>query len=64
MRLPSYMHVPLDVAKAAEQGYAWGAAGLSRDCNPHFPHGVERPLAVAWDEAWCEGSDTLNGEAS
>lgn len=60
--VPACLCGSLPVSQAFEQGYQWGAAGLSRDTNPHFPHGVERVLSVAWDEGWCEGRDAHETE--
>lgn len=52
---PTCLTGALDVSKAHEKGFAFGAAGLSRDTNPHSPFGSERRLCVAWDEGWRDG---------
>jgi ribosome modulation factor len=57
--VPACMRIPVDEARAYEHGYGFGNAGLSRDTNPHFPHGETRRLAVAWDEGWCDGLEVL-----
>lgn len=47
------------MASVQEQGVCWSAAGLSRDTNPYDPFDVR---CRVWDEAWCEGRDSLETE--
>ena len=58
--VPTCLIGSLEISKAHESGYRFGAAGLSRDTNPYWPYGDERKFAGAWDEGWCDGWDTLN----
>lgn len=56
--VPTCLIGSLEISKAHESGYRFGAGGLSRDTNPYWPYGDERKLAVAWDEivayvVWC-----------
>lgn len=55
MNTPTLLRGNLDASLAHDHGYRFGAAGLSRDCNPYDPFD---PLCVSWDEGWADGRDT------
>jgi ribosome modulation factor len=57
MNDPDCLHDPVGkMASVHIDGYRFGAAGLSRDCNPYDVFDVR---CRTWDEGWSEGRDSL-----